>query len=145
MKKIIEIAIIFQGSGPWDIKLEEEMKNTESLETVAFIIIILFPICICIFSGFYVPSQWAWWAAQNKDGIIWSKDEAYHHPRRPVQEGEEHILLIDSHFIKHFISNPGKLENPGRQAGLRDLFYVTKTSLHNFPIREWRKGQVLEF
>ena len=29
------IRIIFQGQTPWDIKLEEETKKTESLETVS--------------------------------------------------------------------------------------------------------------
>ena len=35
-KRMRLIRIIFQGQTPWDIKLEEETKKTESLETVSF-------------------------------------------------------------------------------------------------------------
>ena len=66
--------LTFKGTSPWDLKLEEEVRKTENLETVRCIktnIKSLTP-----FTGLYFIEKWIGWTAQNKNGVFWNKNEA---------------------------------------------------------------------
>ena len=100
----------------WDQKLEEEMRRTDPLEGVRGLDKKAF-FELLFFKGMQGFEKWTGWATQNKNGILWNKNEAYYHKRRALKEGDN--IEISKPIATLF---SGKLENSSSKASVRDLF-----------------------